>query len=133
MALQAFEKWAVNFVCLINPLGKKTGARYIITAIDYVTCWEEAQAVRDCTAETIAHFIFEHILTRFGCPKVLMSDCSTHFVNETIHTLREEFQIDHTKSTPYHLQANGAVESFNKILEKPLTKVYNSDRSNWDA
>ena len=36
MALQAFEKWAIDFVGPINPLGKKTGARYIITATDYV-------------------------------------------------------------------------------------------------
>ena len=59
MALQAFEKWAIDFVGPINPPGKKTGARYIITATDYVTRWAEAQAVKDCTADTAAHFIFE--------------------------------------------------------------------------
>ena len=84
MALQAFQKWVTDFVGPINPSGKKTCAGYIITATDYVTRWAEAQAVKDCTADTVAHFIFEHILTRFGCPKVFMSDRGTHFVNETI-------------------------------------------------
>ena len=51
---------------------------------------------------TNTHFIFEHIQTRFGYPKVLMSDRGTHFVNETIQALAEEFQIHHAKSTPYH-------------------------------
>ena len=63
MALQAFEKWAIDFVGPISPPGKKTSALYIITAIDYVKRWEEAQAVRDCTTETDTHFIFYQILT----------------------------------------------------------------------
>jgi hypothetical protein len=32
LTLQAFEKWAIDFVGPINPPGKHTGARYIITA-----------------------------------------------------------------------------------------------------
>ena len=91
MALKAFDKWAIDFVGLINPPGKKTDARCILTAIDYVTRWAEAQAVKDCTAHTTTHFIFDQILTRFGCPKILMSDRGMQFVNETIQALTEEF------------------------------------------
>ena len=129
MALQAFDKWAIDFIGPIIPLRKKTSARYIITSTDYVTRWAEAQAVKDCTGNTATHFIFEQILTRFGCPKILMIDRGTHFVNETIQGLTEEFWIHHEKITPYHPQENGAVGTFNKILEQALTKVCNADHS----
>jgi transposase InsO family protein len=115
----------------INPPGKCTGARYIITPIKYLTKWAEERAVKDCSVATIAQFISEDIITRFGCPKILMTDQGTHFINTTIEALTQEFEVQHQKSTPYHPQANAIVKSFNNILETVLMKicsVNNDDR-----
>jgi len=90
MMLQPFEKWAIDFVRPIQPQGK-TGARYIITATEYLNRWAEAHPVKDCMGVMAAKFLFEHILTRFGCPRILMSDHGTHFLNETIIALMKEF------------------------------------------
>lgn len=133
MSLQPFEKWEIDFVGPIQPLGKKTGARYIITATEYLTKWEKVQPVKDCIGETIENLIFEYVMMRFGCSKILMSDHGTHFLNETISVLMEEFQVYHQKSTPYHLQANGTVEAFNKILDNAMTKVCNAQINDWDV
>ena len=49
-----------------------------------------------------------------------------------VSTLREELEIQHKKSTPYHPQENGTVEAFNKILEHALTKVCNVNHNDWE-
>jgi hypothetical protein len=60
------------------------------------------------------HFLFEQLITRFGCPRFLMRDQGTHFINITINTMTEEFEVHHQKITPYHPHANGTVEAFKK-------------------
>lgn len=120
MTLETFEKSAIDFVVTIQPQGK-TGARYIITTTEYLTRWAEAQPIKDYTGATAVKFLFDMYWRSLA-----MSDRGTHFLNETISTLTEEFQVYHQKSTPYHPQANGMAEEFNKVLEDALTKVFNA-------
>ena len=81
VTLQTFDKWAIDFVGPINPPAKKSIARYIITVTDYLTHWAKAQPVKDCSTATATKFIFDNILSRFGCPRILMSDQGSHFLN----------------------------------------------------
>eukprot|EP00253_Pinus_taeda_P008480 PITA_08480 len=122
MTLQPFEKWAIDFVGPLKPQGK-IGARYIITATKYLTRLAEEQPIKDYMAAMATKFLFENVLTRFGCLKIIMSDRGTHFLNETISALTKEFEVYHQQSMSYHSQANGTVEVFNKILETALTKT----------
>ncbi len=46
VTLRPFDKWDIDFLGLINPMAKKLGARYIITAMEYLTHWSEEKAVK---------------------------------------------------------------------------------------
>jgi transposase InsO family protein len=97
-----------------------------------LTRWAEARAVKDCSAATAMHFIFDDIITRFGCPKIHMSDQGTHFINKIVESMTKEFVVHHHKSTLYCPQVNGTVEAFNNILETTLTKTCSVNRDDWD-
>ena len=65
---------------------------------------EEAQmgggtTLKDYLMETTTKFVFEHVLTRFGCPNILLRDHGMHFLNEMINALTKEFQVYHQKNT----------------------------------
>ena len=72
---------------------------YIVVATEYLTKWAEAKAVKTDTAAHAATFMYENIITRFGCPKIVVSDRGTHFLNDLISEMTTRFQIDHRKTT----------------------------------
>ena len=69
----------------------RIGSRYIINTIDYINRWEETTPIKDCSAATTTEFLFENVVTRFGCPKILISDQDMYFVNQMIEELTGEF------------------------------------------
>lgn len=133
VSLSVFEKWGIDFVGQIQPPWKENVCVLHYHCNGVSNLMAEAQPIKDCIEARTTKFLFEYVLTRFGCPKVLMSERGTHFLNETITTLTEEFHYYHQKSTPYHSQANEIVEIFNKILENTLTKICNAQQNDWDV
>ena len=53
LKLQAFDKWVIEFVGSISPVGKCTRPRYIITVMDYPARCVEATLVKDFIVVTI--------------------------------------------------------------------------------
>jgi hypothetical protein len=66
----------------------------------------EAQAFHTNIVAKIAKFLYEHILTRFGCPLTIVIDQGTHFINAIIYFI-DHFILRHTNSNVYYPQGNG--------------------------
>ena len=104
---------------------------YIVLATEDLTKWAEAKAVKIDTAANAATFLFENIISWFGCPKVLVSDRGLHLLNSLIKEITDIFQIDHRKPTPYHPQTNGQTEQVIKTLVSIIHKTIQD--SKWDS
>ena len=60
---------------------------------------------------------------RFDVPREIVTNQGTQFTSKLMQELTTKYGIWHCKSSPYHPQANGQVESTNKVLEAILTKT----------
>src|SRR3989440_5509274 len=126
---EPFERIGIDFVGLLERTKRRN--RYILVVTDYLTKWPEAKAMKEATAENVVKFIYEGIICKHGCPKIILLDRGIHFRNKLVEGLCEKFEIKHKLSSPYHPQTNGLVERFNQTLCESLAKV--SERENqWD-
>jgi hypothetical protein len=101
-------------------------------ATEYLTKWAEAKAVKSADAKQTTIFLYENIISRFGCPKILISDRGFHFLNDAIVDLTKLFNINHRKTTPYHPQTNGLTERMNQTLVRILRKIVIDLKLDWD-
>eukprot|EP00253_Pinus_taeda_P028167 PITA_28167 len=124
-----YVKRALDFIGPINLPSKQK--KYILVCTDYVTNWVEAKALVSATENLVVNFLYEDIFTRFGVPREIVTDQGSQFTSNLVEKLMEEYKIKHRRSTPYHPQANGQVESTNKVLESIITKTVHLHRRDW--
>ncbi|KAM9976612.1 hypothetical protein ACTFIR_010454 [Dictyostelium discoideum] len=128
------KPWDLVAVDFVGPMKvpSMSGHKYIIVFSDYVTKWVEAAATVDCTAETTAIHYFNLIISRHGCPKRLLSDCGTSFLNKVISSVNELFKVKKVNTSPYHPQTDGLVERFNKTIVIMLKSFTQEVHTMWD-
>ncbi|KAL4376297.1 hypothetical protein GQ457_02G025310 [Hibiscus cannabinus] len=119
LEVELFDVWGIDFM---GPFPSSFGNLYILLAVDYVSKWVEAIATTHNDAKTVQRFIKKNIFTRFGTPRVIISDEGRHFDNRSIAPLRK-LGINHKLSTASHPQTNGQAEIFNREIKSILEKV----------
>jgi hypothetical protein len=93
-------KWGLDFVGPIKPT--KRGKKYIIIATNYVTKWMKVRALRTNITVITTKFMYECILTKFGCPLIIVTNQGVHFINDAIEYLTYHFLIKHVSSSTYY-------------------------------
>ncbi|XP_050374626.1 uncharacterized protein LOC126792202 [Argentina anserina] len=78
ITVEIFDVWGIDFMGLFPS---SRGFLYILLVVDY--------------------------MSKFGVPRVLISDASSHFYNRTIEALLKKYGVTHKVLTPCHPQTNG--------------------------
>ncbi|KAL4281621.1 hypothetical protein GQ457_03G019530 [Hibiscus cannabinus] len=115
----------------MGPFPSSFGNLYILLSVDYVSKWVEATTTTHNDAKTVQKFIKKNIFTRFGTPRVIISDKGRHFDNRNIAAALKKLGITHKLSTAYHPQTNGQAEVSNGEIKSILEKVVNPNRKDW--
>ncbi len=94
-----------------------------MVATNYATKWVEAKALKTNTKVFTTRFLYEYILTRFGCPLTIVTYQGVHFINDAIKHLTKQFLLKHVSYTTYYPQGNRQDESIDKVTGRLLTEL----------
>jgi hypothetical protein len=125
-----FQQWGLDFIGKINP-HSSAQQKWILTATDYFTKWVEAIPTRRETDSMVIYFLEEIILSRFGCPRKIVTDNAQDFKSMAMISFFQNYNIVLSHSTAYYPQGNGLVESSNKSLINIIKKVLNENKKSW--
>jgi hypothetical protein len=109
----------------------------MLVATDYFTKWTEAVPLKKMTHREVIEFITERkfiterIIHTFGIPQTLTTDQGTSFISKEVHEFTESYKINLLNSSPYYAQANGQVESSNKVFIKLIKKKIEENPRTW--
>ena len=125
-----FQQWGLDFIGEIHP-PSSTQHKWILTAKDYFTKWIEAIPTRSATEFVIIKFLETNILSRFGCPRKIITDNAASFKSKKIVHFCHKYRITLGHSTVYYPQGNGLVESSNKSLINIIKKLLEQNQKAW--
>nr|GFA02343.1 reverse transcriptase domain-containing protein [Tanacetum cinerariifolium] len=107
-----------------------SGNKYILVAVDYLSKWVEAKALPINGARVVVKFL-KSLFSRFGTPKVIISDRGTHFCNDQFLRVMTKYEVTHRLSIAYHPQTSGQVEVTNRGLKRILERTMGENRASW--
>lgn len=128
LEVEVFDCWGIDFV---GPFPSSLNNEYILVAVDYVSKWVEAIASPKADSKTVIKFLKRNIFTRFGTPRVLISDGGSHFCNSQLAKALQHYGVNHKVASPYHPQTNGQAEVSNREIKRILEKTVSSSRKDW--
>ena len=105
--------------------------KYIVHGRDSYTTWPEARALRDEKARSIALWLYEEILCRWGSIRVIVTDNRESF-KAAVKWAKSKWGIAHITILPYSSRANGKIEKPHWDIRQMLYKATGKENtSKW--
>jgi len=128
-----FMQWGLDFIGKMGEIHPSSSGqhKWILTATDYFTKWIEAIPARNATDSVIIRFLEGYILSRFGCPRKIITDNAAAFGSKKMVDFCHKYHITLGHSTTYYPQGNGLAESSNKNLVAIIKKLLEENKRSW--
>ena len=93
----------------------------------------EAIPTRQATDIVIIDFLLSNIISRFGCPKRIITENAQAFTSSKLLKFCIDHNIAISHSTPYYPQGNGLAESSNKSFVRTIKKLLDDNKKAWNS
>jgi hypothetical protein len=100
----------------------------VIAALEYVTRYAVARCVVQHTAESVATFLMEEVVVKFGVFRELLTDGAPELTGKAIELLVKMLQARQTNPVPYRPQMVGLVERFHRTWKDVVATFMTEER-----
>lgn len=116
----------------VGPLPRtKSGNQFLLTLMCASTRYPEAIPLRKITSSSVVKAMTKFFST-FGLPRVIQTDQGTNFQSKLFKQVLKELNIQHTVSSAYHPESQGALERWHQTLKSMLRKYCIETEKDWD-
>ena len=98
-----------------------------------MTKWVEAIPTRKASHNVVIDFLLSNILSRFTCPRKIITDNAKAFTLGKLVKFCNDYNIILSHSTAYYPQGNGLAKSSNKSLLRTIKKILQDNKNAWHA
>ena len=109
---------------------KSNGCGHIVHGRCGMTSWMEGRPVRDENGKTIANWLFEDIICRWGCITEIVTDNGGPY-KSAVGWLEQKYGIKGIKISSYNSKANGKIERPHWDIRQMLFKATDGNPSKW--
>ena len=106
------------------------GHKYIVEGRCSLSSWPEGRPLRKETGKTIADWLFEDVICRWGCIQDIVTNNGSVF-KSAVAWLESKYGIKGIRISPYNSQANGKVERMHWDTRQSLYKATGGLVNKW--
>lgn len=126
-----FEVFSIDFAGPI-PSSLDGRDRYILICVEHLTNWPIARITENATAEVVARFVEEEVVSPFGPPKKIISDNAGCFTARLLSNLMGKYGIEWKTVLAYAPMSNGRAERMVGTLKRCVGKLSVGNSSKWE-
>ena len=127
----AEEPWATVCADFIGPLPRSThGNTVLLVFVDKFSKWVELIPLRQATTAAVKKGFRERILTRFGVPKVIITDNGAQFTSKILAKYFESIGVKQQFTAPYSPQEN-PTERANRTIKTMIAQFAGDNHRTW--
>ncbi|KAJ3559903.1 hypothetical protein NM688_g57 [Phlebia brevispora] len=114
----------------IDMLRDYNGNRYLLHVSCTTSKWSEAVAAHNKTSATWVKFLYERVISCFGCFLYLVCDGGPEF-KDAVRILTDKYHITIILSSLYHPEGNGIAERDSQTLANAIMKSCAQKPTEW--
>ena len=117
----------------VGPLkpSKSSQCEYVQVLVDVYSRWCIAWPSKEIKAARTLKEMFTRLFCVYGVPEVIYTDNSTNYKNNLFSTVFSNLGIKHIFGSPWHPQAQGLVERYNKTIKESVRTLIDANQTNW--